>query len=260
MYCIYIYIYISTSIIPNFLKNFYLIPQDIHFILVIGDDDHSFFEDIMSIQAFTEFIEDNRIISIFSQNNTVTHPKVYSIPIGLDYHSNFDNDRIIKSPLEKETMIKNIIIEGEYRNIKTNNHLAYGNFQLAPIRGKSVDRLDALASIPTSLIYYQPTRMLQFETFRNQNKYIFVVSPFGNGYDCHRTWEALVLNCYPIVKTSPLDILYLNLPVLIVNNWADVTLELLNQTIKQFRERTFDLSKLTLNYWINMIKTCSTLQ
>jgi hypothetical protein len=32
--------------------------------------------------------------------------------------------------------------------------------------------------------------------------YAFVASPYGGGPDCHRTWEALILGCIPIVKSS----------------------------------------------------------
>ena len=54
-------------------------------------------------------------------------------------------------------------------------------------------------------------------------KYRFIISPHGNGLDCHRTWEALALGCYPIIKSSPLDCMFEGLPVIIVNNWNEVT-------------------------------------
>jgi hypothetical protein len=62
----------------------------------------------------------------------------------------------------------------------------------------------------------------------------FVVSPHGNGLDCHRTWEALYLGVIPIVKTSSLDQLYEDLPVLIVDDWSDVTREFLETKWKNF--------------------------
>lgn len=52
--------------------------------------------------------------------------------------------------------------------------------------------------------------------------YQFVVSPQGNGRDCHRTWELLALGSIPIVHTSSLDILYDDLPVVIVNDWSEL--------------------------------------
>ena len=85
-------------------------------------------------------------------------------------------------------------------------------------------------------------------------KYSFVLSPHGNGLDCHRTWEALVLGCIPVVKTSSLDKLYDDLPVLIVNNWYDIDEELLKNTIENFKDKKFNYDKLKLDYWINKIK------
>ena len=81
------------------------------------------------------------------------------------------------------------------------------------------------------------------------SKYAFVLSPLGNGLDCHRTWEALVLGAIPIVKSGPLDPLYSDLPVLIVQEWSDVTPELLQATIENFKQRDFNYAKLDLNYW-----------
>ena len=80
-----------------------------------------------------------------------------------------------------------------------------------------------------------------------------MISPHGNGLDCHRTWEALCLNCIPIVKTSPLDNLYIDLPVLIVNEWNDISMELLEKTANDFKDKTFNYDKLTLQYWMDKI-------
>ena len=84
--------------------------------------------------------------------------------------------------------------------------------------------------------------------------YTFVLSPFGNGMDCHRTWEALCLGCIPILKAPNFRIMFENLPVLIVDNWSEVNNELLLKTIDEFKQRTFNYEKLSLKYWINKIK------
>ena len=90
--------------------------------------------------------------------------------------------------------------------------------------------------------------------FCNQSKYAFVLSPHGNGLDCHRTWEALILGCIPVVRTSPIDSLYEGLPVLIVNEWHDINEELLKNTIEKFKNKSFSYEKLTLRYWMDKIK------
>lgn len=50
----------------------------------------------------------------------------------------------------------------------------------------------------------------------------FVVSPPGNGMDCHRTWEALALGAIPVVQNSSLWSLYRGERVLVVNDFKEV--------------------------------------
>jgi hypothetical protein len=106
-------------------------------------------------------------------------------------------------------------------------------------------------------MYYEPKRVNRKISFENQIKYAFVVSPLGNGLDCHRTWEALCIGCIPIVKTSPLDSLYEDLPVLIVQNWYDISKELLEKTIEEFKNKKFNYDKLLLKYWVDYINGVS---
>ena len=61
------------------------------------------------------------------------------------------------------------------------------------------------------------------EYLENLSRSIFVISPPGNGEDCHRTWEALLIGCYPIVLSPTLNPLYEKLPVIIVSSWDEVT-------------------------------------
>lgn len=87
------------------------------------------------------------------------------------------------------------------------------------------------------------------------NHFSFVLSPAGGGYDCHRTWEALLLGCIPIVKrfNIPLEDIYNDLPVLIVDEWKDISMELLERTVKDFETKQFNYDKLTLKYWKDLI-------
>jgi hypothetical protein len=51
---------------------------------------------------------------------------------------------------------------------------------------------------------------------------MYVLSPPGNGIDCHRTWEALFLGSIPIVKKSfwPFDKLQIGAKV--IEDWSEV--------------------------------------
>lgn len=87
----------------------------------------------------------------------------------------------------------------------------------------------------------------------------FIASPFGNGLDCHRTYEALMLGCIPIVRDynptskglNPLRELYKDLPVHFVNEWDEIY-EMDEEQLNEIYDKA-DFSKvkerLTLDYW-----------
>jgi hypothetical protein len=83
----------------------------------------------------------------------------------------------------------------------------------------------------------------------------FVLSPHGAGLDCYRTYEALYLGAYVVVKKSSLDEMFQNLPVLIVNEWSDVTEQLLNDTYNRFLRTDFDFDKLFTKYWYQRFRS-----
>jgi len=79
----------------------------------------------------------------------------------------------------------------------------------------------------------------------------FVISPPGNGLDCHRTWEAIYLGCVPVVlKTTLPEELTNNLPILAVDEWDEFLNLSLTQKLNLFevlRRRPTEMAH--LNYW-----------
>lgn len=57
----------------------------------------------------------------------------------------------------------------------------------------------------------------------------FVLSPPGNGVDCHRTWEAIYLGSIPVVLKRAWPFAHVDLPVLVTDQWDDV-LELISES------------------------------
>jgi hypothetical protein len=157
------------------------------------------------------------------------------------------------NPSEQELILQNIIQKAPpfwQREIK-----CYSNFHFSMSTKFAYDRVDAYKQLPKQLIYYEPTHSLREQSWTKQSQYAFVISPHGNGLDCHRTWEALVLGCIPIVKTSGLDSLYNDLPVLIVKNWSDVNNTLLQNTVNEYKNKIFNYERLLLSYWVGLIKS-----
>lgn len=77
----------------------------------------------------------------------------------------------------------------------------------------------------------------------------FMICPIGHGLDCHRNWESLYLRRVPVMKISPyFTRLMKGFPVLFVNQWSDVTKELLIKSEYLFKEaQKMNLNKLDLN-------------
>lgn len=268
-------VYICTSAIGEFAINLHRIPCPV--VLVSGDADEDSPTQIFTSELdFHTLIESPKIIHWFAQNSTAKHPKFSPIPIGLDYHSMTCPGNVFKklsTPDEQEKLIQDI---SQNAPILTKRLFkCYSNFHFIttledrkrmmanahPLLSRLTsslsidDRVRAMDLIPPNLIDYEPSKVDRDTTWRNQSKYAFVISPHGNGLDCHRTWEALSLGCIPIVKTSPLDSLYDQLPVYIVQDWSDVTEENLRKVLADFSQRKFDLNRLTLKYWMDKINS-----
>lgn len=257
---------------PQALKNFVtkVLPKiTVPFILVTNNSDWTIPDDVTS--EFDILIQTPLMIHWFSQNCVIDHPRISRIPIGLDYHTLTPTRKqtfawslpekhpwgIKQDPVYQEqqlVQLKNLSKPFWEREVK-----AYANFQfLMTTRYGKIDRVDAFNTIPNKIVYYEPTKCIRTTSWGNMIEYAFVISPHGNGLDCHRTWEALCLGCIPIVKTSGLDPLFEDLPVWIVSAWSEVTEENMKSKINEFRERTFRYERLELNYWRDRISSAKT--
>jgi hypothetical protein len=98
------------------------------------------------------------------------------------------------------------------------------------------------------------------EIYARNRQYSFWLSPRGNGIDCHRTWEALYLDAIPIVWNSTLNVLYKNLPIIIIDNHQQINETFLRQklyeiSMKKFHQMTtiYQFEKLRNAYWRRLI-------
>jgi hypothetical protein len=65
----------------------------------------------------------------------------------------------------------------------------------------------------------------------------------------------LLLGCYPIIQHSPLDPLFEDLPVVLINDWKEVTESFLEEKRKIFDEKTWPTEKLYAPYWFEKIRS-----
>jgi len=249
-------LYICGSALSDFIST--KLPQiTFKFILVSGDCDETIPYDSISKPEFLKLLHNPYLVHWFSQNIVVTHEKITIIPIGLDYHTMTRENSLGPKTncfLQEKTLLQ---IHANAKPFYERHHKCYANFQFSMNNKYCFDRRDALAQIPETLVVYEKNKIDRITTWNKQTEFAFVISPFGGGLDCHRTWEALVLNCIPIVKSSSIDHLYKELPVLIVKDWSTLSQELLESTIIDYKHKyeakLFNYNKLRLSWWMNLI-------
>ena len=249
-------IYVCSDLLKFFVSQ--VLPKIVHhFVLVTGDSDMCVPKEALSNTETSVLINSQYLTKWFAQNTQIQHhEKIIQLPIGLDYHTISNNPtHNWKTPGEnhlprfQEEIISNLRqqMKPYYERIPK----IYINFTLNNDRFQQRKR--AFLEIPKDLLAINNNFTKRTENWRNITNYTFVLSPFGVGMDCHRTWEALCLGAIPILKAPNFTKMFENLPVLIVNEWSDITQELLDKTIIDFQSRTFNYDKLTLQYWVKQI-------
>lgn len=262
----------------RFVSRFYeqVLPQIQNpFVLVVSDGDESFpSQSGLTAEALERFLLDERVIHIFAQNCDFkgNHPKITPIPIGIDFHTIAykcpeGGWGEAGSPLDQEAQLKQILqtltptylrkrrafVDFQFSDsMRGGEHKRY--LQFGEDRTTIFNRLRA-----TGLIDYSDW-MRRSHVWKTKGQYAFSISPHGNGLDCHRTWEDLVLGCIVIVKTSPLDSLYKGLPVIVVQDWSEVTEENMKKWIEQYKDAFTNPSyreKLTHKYWMDKIRVAA---
>ena len=66
------------------------------------------------------------------------------------------------------------------------------------------------------------------------------------------------MNSIPIVRSSPLDPVFKDLPVLIVDKWEQVNEKFLHTKFKQLKGMKYNKEKLYHSYWVNLINRYKT--
>jgi hypothetical protein len=259
-------LHVCTHALPTFARE--VLPAiKVRFKLLTNNSDATLPDDFR--QEVDQVLANSFLIHWFSQNWVGKNEKVTQIPIGLDYHSMRPTkpppQKLIRfipatpemhilgwgenkhAPFQERDLLNTVAGKSPFWNREIK---AYANFQFVMwTRYGKEDRKRALNILPKHLVYYQPFKTTRNECWNNMTKYAFVISPHGNGLDCHRTWEALCLGCIPIVKTSGLDPLFDGLPVWIIHDWTDVTETNMRSKVDEFQNMSFQYEKLTLGYW-----------
>jgi hypothetical protein len=217
-------VFCYTHRIPQLFDKIHLFKNK--FVLVSHNSDYIITE--KDIQK----LDDSKIIHWFSQNVNVLHNKLTCLPIGIANsqwpHGNIENFLKV-TPISHDKKI------GMY---------FYFNVGTCPTKRNDCKRI-------------LESKGFKFGSNIPHDKYIldlatnmkYAVSPEGNGVDCHRTWECLYANVIPICKrTINADLLSKIYPIITVDDWNEVDINLFDKTTYKFNNEY-----LSLDYYKSLI-------
>lgn len=181
---------------------------------------------------------DSPITQWFAVQVNTRHPKLTAMPLGV-------KTRMVK-PLQ----------DGERRDVR--DILCYGNFSYHrigkrpdPIRRAIWQHFSAQPWVTTKAINHEDVGTYVADLGRAK----FVLSPPGIGYDCYRTYEAIAMGAIPIVKRQrPITDVCESLPVLLIDDWSEVTPELLQNVWFNRESTSRSTETLTMTYWRKQIQ------
>jgi hypothetical protein len=202
-------IFVKADVLSKFFSSaFKSIPKP--FVLITHNSDKS------APAQFKEHLSNSKIIMWYASNPSLqNHQKLSPIPIGLG------NRKWATGNLDKFISAFNTSRKPWLQRTS----LLYVNFDVRTNRIQREKALSQASKIPYVQIIKQ---RISFETYLEQiGNAKFVLSPPGNGLDCHRTWEAVLMGAVPIVLTSGLDPLFLKTRSIVIDDWSKLTQDFL---------------------------------
>lgn len=223
------------------------------FILVSGDSDLPINPSTLGLEL-ENLLANPLLLAWHGQNRDYDHPKLHSLPIGINLHNLWSNPLQWGGgfilPTLQELQLQTISENAP--SFSNREQKIFCNWHFSIDRA---DRKDCLERIDKTTCFFQPEPRPMVETWEMQSQYQFVLSPHGAGLDCHRTWEALLLGCIPIVKAAKINDLFENLPVIVVNDWEEINQKFLADAAQDTMKKSYDLEKLSMRYWKSKIKS-----
>lgn len=221
-------IFLVADMVPYFFQEVYKHIKH-PFVIVTHNRDDSMPGD------FVSYLDDEKIIAWFAVNTDTSHQKLFAIPIGLanSYWPHGKSDVV-----KKQSMIsvaKNILL---YASHITLTHET---------------RKKVYACFKNKPFCHFAQKKPHDQYLLDLKKSKFVLSPRGNGLDCHRTWEALYMGAIPVVPATTINSVYEGLPVVIVDDWATVTAPFLEQKWAEHNPKLVNLERIFADYWFDLI-------
>ena len=238
-------IFVYSHLLESFFKLIY--PKlNHHFILISHNSDNSI------TNQYIKYLNEDKIIKWYGQNLEIIHPKLKVLPIGIGNsqwkHGNLD---ILRSAIKQDCnimiTINNILNPNNITTYpKTYKKLIYLNFKIKTNKAVRTPIYDLMktksfVTINSNLSYSNYLQEL--------STHKFCIVPPGNGIDCHRTWECLYLGVIPVLKDCIANRHFDKLPILLIDDWNDITEEYLDREYQKIWMKEYPLDYLDFSYW-----------
>jgi len=196
-------VFLKTDYMDEFFAIVY--PQiDADFVLATHNSDFP------APSSHATYLNDSKLLAWYAINPDAVHAKLVPIPLSLanGYW-----------PHGKLAVVQNAL-HAQRMQWQKRKHALYVNMDRTTNQAARQSAVDHVASVPGTFVRRE--RLNYSDYLRDIADSKFVLSPPGNGVDCHRTWEAVLLNAVPVVNSSSINELFAGLPVMIVNDWTEV--------------------------------------
>ena len=210
-------------------------PVMINDIVVMGHSDYSITDKIS-----------NEFKLVFCINRNTSNTNTFGLPLGIT--SDCDD-----SPIHRIYGNKSIMFDVINEKIKKDN-LLYLNFSIntypdlrQSVYNKFANESWVNVGTPEHTINGRKKYLREIKSSK------FVLCPRGNGIDTHRIWESLYMGSIPIVIYENAHHLFTDLPILFINDWEEITYELLNNKYEEINSQTWNYDKLKIDYWEKFI-------
>lgn len=185
-------------------------------------------------------LNDTNLAAWFGQNGDAQHPKFHPLPIGFP-NREWEHGNL--ATLMDKAMDSN----------SKKSHLLYVNLGVGsnPERQSIIDHLRDW-QIEDGIYFGKRGSHEQYLSDLKES--LFVLSPPGNGIDCHRTWEAILMGSVPVVVSSfAFGALAESSPVLVIDDFSRLD----PAELHSYKYTRFDAQGVFANFWFKLFKQAS---
>ncbi len=198
-------------------------------------------------QSYESILPDN-LITWWSINCHINHPKVKPIPLGLqNLHWGWDEN--VQSDPETYRLIR--------KKEKTKTLLA--SFSVENNTGERMACLknaEKTGKLHMKMFLKQDRKNDKFvgEYFEEASHYKFVLCPWGAGVDTHRLWESMYLGSIPITRRHYAYRDFEDYPILFVDNWDELQHVDFDAVFEEKSRQLKSENRIYFDHWKNKIQ------